>query len=311
MAAIAALKDYVQFGLKTEAVEGTAETLVAAQFAVPAYDPEVKRSSTQTERRPVATTSSALQSVESRKIGTGKVVLEVAPTGALTDPPIFPALLSSGGATGTGRQIKWGHEATSVVRGSAATFQFEDGTFVRKLVGARSTIKFRPNDKGILVAELSMQGGYTKASGAFTSAVALSTLRPAVVPGSVLSLAGAAVQFNDVEINIEGNLVTLEDYSFATLAGQTILENHKQTASITVFETGTPDWEDKQKNLTAGDLMAFSWALGSGTNNILTFAGSLCCQNVERIYVGSAAAYKIDGEFVRNGSNGALTFTQT
>lgn len=311
MAAIAALKDYVQFGLKTETVEGTAETVAAAQFAIPCYDPEIRRMSTQTERRPVGLSSSALQAVESRKIGTGKGVFEVAAAGSAADPLIFPLLLSSGGATGTGRQIKWGHDATTVVRGSAATFQHEDGLYVRKLSGARSTIKFRPNDKGVLVAEASMQGAYSKASGSFTASVTPSALRPAVIPGSVLSLAGTAVQWNDIELDIEGKLVTLEDYSNASLAGQTVIEDHKQTALVTVFETGTPDWESKQQNLTSGDLLAFSWTLGSGTNNILTFAGNLIPLSVERVYIGAAAAYKIQGEFIRNGSDGALTLTQT
>lgn len=311
MAGIAALKDYTQFGVKTELVEGTAETLASDYFSQICYDAEIRRASTQAERRPAGLSSSALQAVESRKIGTGKAVFEVAPAGSAADPLIFPVLLSAGGAVGTGRQIKWGHDATSVVRGSAATFQFEDGLYVRKLAGARSTIKFRPNDKGFLVAETSMQGAYSKASGSFTSSVTPSALRPAVIPGSALSLGGATVQWNDIEIGIEGTLVTLEDYSNASLAGQTIIEGHKQTAVVTVFETGTPDWESKQQNLTSGDLLALSWVLGSGANNTLTFAGSLVPLSVEDVYIGAAKAYKVTGEFIRNGSTGALTLTQT
>jgi len=312
MGSIAAVKDYVQFGAKNETAEGTAEPLAAANFIVPAYDVDIRRKSTQAERRPVGLSTSALQSVETNRIAEGKATLECYPSGSATvDPDIFAHLKSSGAASGTGRVLKWGHEASSVVRGSATTFQYENGIWVRKAFGARSTVKFRPNDKGYLVAEHVFQGAYSKASGSFTASVALATTKPLVCPGAVLSLGGSTVQYNDIEINIEGKLNTLEDYSAANLAGQTIIQDHKQTAVVTVFETGTPDWELKAQNLTAGDLAAFSWALGSGTNNIWTFAGTTIITDVTPTFVANAAAFKVTLEFQRNGSTGALTLTQT
>lgn len=312
MASIAALKDYQQFGVKSEAVEGTEETLVAADYSMLTYDCEIRKMPELAGRRPVGTSAAPLQSVEARRIAEGKAVIEIASSGASgTQPLSFPALLSSGAELGAGQLIKWGAESTSVVRGVAATFGWNDGVYRRRAVGARSTLKFRPNDKGFLVAEMAFQGRYEKTSGGFVTGVTPSTRRPAPCPGSTLLLDGIAAQWNALEIDVAGKLETLEDYSEDLLCGQTLRVEPIESANFTVFETGSPDWEAKTQNLTSADLLPFQWNLGAGENNQLTFAGILDVQSVERIYVNAAAAYRVTGNFIRNGASGSLYLAQS
>jgi hypothetical protein len=312
MAGIAALKDYQQFGVKSEAIEGTEETLVAADYSLLSYDCEIRRVTEQAGRRPVGTSAAPMQSVEARRIAEGKAVIEIASSGSSgTQPLSFPALLSSGAELGAGQLIKWGAESTSVVRGVAATFGWNDGAYRRRAVGARSTLKFRPNDKGFLVAEMAFQGRYERTSGGFVTGVTPSARRPAPCPGSILQLDSTTAQWNEIEIDIGGKLETLEDYSEDLLCGQTLRVEPVESANVVVFETGTPDWEAKTQNLTSVDLLPLQWTLGAGANNQLTFAGVLDVNNVERIYVNAAAAYRITGNFIRNASAGSLYLAQS
>lgn len=312
MAAIAALKDYQQFGLKNEAVEGTEETLVAADYTMLSYDCEIRRITEQAERRPTGTSFAPLQGVEARRLAEGKAIIEIASSGSSSIAPLsFAALLSSGAELGAGQLIKWGAESSSVVRGLATTFGWNDGVYHRRCYGARSTVKLRPNDKGFLVAELAFQGKYSRTSGGFVTGITQSTRRPAPCPGSMLQLDGVAAQWNEIGIDIGGKLETLEDYSAANLAGQTVRTEPNESADIVVFETGSPDWEAKTQNLTSTDLLPLQWTLGAGANNTLDLIGVLALTNVERIYVNAAAAFRLTGNFIRNGAAGSLYLAQS
>lgn len=306
-----ALVDYSQFGAAVETAELTPEVLTAANFAPTCSDAEVRQQTTNVRRSPAGISTSALQPVMSRRIAEGKVSYDLGPSGTTSAPALF-SILQCTGATLSGTTLKWGDEvASSESRGKAVTFQHEDGQDVRKSVGSRATCKFALSSGAYLTAQLAFQGSFAKSSASSTSGVVPSSLAPAVGPGSALTLGGVAVLLNDFEYNIEGTLQTLKDYSKPDLAGNTIIQGLKQTARIVVFGNSTPDYETLAKNLTTGSKLSLSHVFGSVANNKLTFAGTLGIESVEPGEVQGVRTYTIQGEFLRNGANGAFTLVQS
>lgn len=310
------VEQFRQCGYKTEAVELTAETLVAAQFATAWEGPQITEEMDNNERRPDRATFAALQSVGGAYIGKFSGAFEPRPSGTDNTAPDWYALLLASGASVTGDVATWGAELlTGAFLGTSATFKTRDGAYEKTLAGARvSKLSFKAEKGVVWSCDCEATGRYSEA----TQAAFVAAAHPSAGLGHpFLGMACTIGSFNgavsSVEISIENVVSPSKDGTHASGYGKNVITEQKLMFRATVIEDGVTSWRDKARNDAAGDLLAVSCVMSSGAaGNVLTWTGNISMTKIPEVtYVDGIGYRNVEGEFVTASSAAALTLTQS
>lgn len=310
------IEQFRQCGYKTEAVELTAEALIAAQYGTVWNDPVIVEESESTERRPDRATFSGLQRVGGSYFGTFTGSLEPRPSGTDGTAPDWMQLMAAAGFTVSTDVATWGAEsASSGVIGTACTIKTRDGAYERTLAGARvSKLAFKADAGKPWACEVEAKGRYSEAAQtAFLAAAHPTAGLAPVFLGTAVTVGGANAAVSSVEISLENTVTPSVDGTHASGYGRNVITDSKAYFRATIQEDASITWRDKARNDSTGDVLAVSVVMSTGTaGNVLTWTGSITLSKQPAItYVEGIGYWQVEGEFFTTGAGAALTLTQS
>lgn len=311
------IEQFRQCGYKTESVELTAETLVAAQYGTVWQDPIIEEDGAVNERRPDRATMAPLLSVGGAYKGTFKGSFEPRPFGTDATAPDWYALLNAAGATIATDVATFGAEyagSTSVL-GTPVTIKTRDGVYERTLAGARvSKLTFKAEAGSTWMCDAEATGRYTEAvQASFVAAAHPSAGVGQPFLGSAATFGGSTVAISSAEISIENTVSASKDAVHASGFGRNVITEQKLLLKMSVLEDGTINWKDKYRGDATGDALAVSLPMSTGSaGNVLTWTGNITLTKKPTIsYVDGIGYAQVEGEFFTAGAAAALTLTQT
>lgn len=306
------IEAFRQTGYKREAVELTAEALVAAQYGTVWEGAQITREKKMNERRPDRSTFRPLQSVGGDVFGKFTGSFEPRPSGTDNTPPDWYQLCTASGATLVGDVLTWGADATSLsgVIGDTVTIKTRDGVWEKTLAGARmNKLRFFAEKGATFACEAEATGRYTKvAQSAFVASADPTAGLGHPFLGLAVSIGGSTAAVSSAEISIENEVTPVSDGTHASGNGRNIITGQKLMCRVTILEEGATDWQDKADNNAVGDLLTVSLPISTGTaGNVLTFAGTMCLTAEPTVtYVDGIGYVTLEGEFTTT-----LTLTQS
>lgn len=310
------IEQFQQMGYKTESVELTAETLVAADFDTFWDFCLIKPASTILERRPRRLSFSAVQPVGGAFMAEVSGVFEPRPSGADATPPDWYQIAKAAGATITGDVAAWGAEsAASDIIGTACTFKYRDGVHEHISAGTRvAMMRFSAKAGDRWMCEIGGSGRYSRS----TEAMFVSGAQPSAgagLPflGLTVSIAGFTGAYAEAEISIDGAVTLKEDGSHASGKGASRITGQACRGRFVVEHNGTVDWHSIARNDGAGDVLAVSCQMSAGSaGNVLTWTGNLALtEDVVTEYREGIGYSTVVGEFITTGAGACLTLTQS
>lgn len=311
------IESFRQTGYKREAVELTAEALVAAQYGTVWEGAAIMVNDGETnERRPDRATFAALQSVGGAYFGDFKGAFEPRPSGTDATAPDWYQLATASGATVTTDVLTWGAESTSsAIIGDTVTLKTRDGALEKVLAGARvQKLRFFA-EKGVTWAcECEAVGRYSESTQtAFVAAAHPSTGLGQPFLGMACTVGAFAGSVASVEISIDGKVTPTKDGTHATGYGRNVVTERKLMFRAQLIEEGSVDWHGKARNDAADDLLTVSCVMSSGSaGNVLTWTGTICLTKTPEVtYVDGIGYRSIEGEFITTSASAALTLTQS
>lgn len=310
------IEQFRQCGYKAEAVELTAEELVAAQYGTVWTDPVIVEESESAERRPARATFAPLQRVGGAYSGKFSGTFEPRPSGTDNTEPDWLQLLSAAGFSVTGDVATWAAESVaSGVVGKSVTIKTRDGAYERTLAGARvSKLTFSAESGTTWKCEMEAVGRYSDAvQTAFLAAAHPSAGLAPVFLGTAVTIGGANAPVSSVEISVENTVTPSKDGTHASGYGRNVITESKAFFRATVQEDGTTNWRDKARNDAAGDLLAITVVMGSGAAGYTqTWTGTITLSKQPVVtYVEGIGYWQVEGEFMTASSAAALTYTQS
>lgn len=311
MALNALLAAKSQIAVETEAVEGTKETLVAADGFL-AKDIVFKPNQTANERLVAASDMSAFAPVPGDRKATLSFKVGVRGSGTVDVAPQYGELFQ---ACGMGETITG---ATSVAYdpistgGISLTFGFYvDGT-AYKMWGCRGNVKLVGEIGQIANWEFEFTGAdWEKVDEALLVTPTYDTTIPLVFQNATFTLAGYAFYISKLELDL-GNTVTLNpDVNSSSGFKSAIVTDRRSVGSFDPNDVlvATHDLLGKLKSATEG---ALSIVLGSVAGNIWTITAPKVSYGEATPGVRDGIANTEVGLFLnRSSGNDELVFTQT
>jgi hypothetical protein len=310
------VEQFKQMGYKTEGVELTAETLVAADYDTVWDECGVYPEDTYNERRPRRATFSAIQGVGGPAIGRVSGIFEPRPSGTDNTAPDWYQMLRASGASVTTDVATWGAESVATgILGAACTFVFRDGLYHRTASGTRlESMRFFAESGGVWKCEIAGVGRYAEAAAtAYLAAAHPSAGQGQPFLGLTCNIMGQTTGIASAEIAIENVVSPVKDGSHASGFGRNIITGQKLMGRFKVEDLGSPDWRGLFRNDASGDVVAVSLVMATGTaGNVLTWTGNLhLVEQPEIVYEEGIGYRNLVGEFITTGASAALTLTQT
>jgi hypothetical protein len=305
-----------QLGYKSETIEGTAETLVAADFDTPVYSFSLERERDIHERRPLRSSFAPVQSVGGAFRGKATVSGEVRGSAVDNTPPDWYALARSAGATLATDVLSFGVAITSATEiGTSLTLIGRDSINARTIAGARGSLKLIGEGAGMPIKfEYEGFGSYSEAAqDSMLAAAAPQAGQPAILMGSALSTGGVAVEYRAVEFAIENEVLSIKDGSKANGYGKHLITGQKLTLMADVWiTTASADFWAKSANASSADQFAISWTFGSGTGLQFVLAGTAhITEAPNKTYNDGLMSIPLKLEFTSNSDAAAATITQS
>jgi hypothetical protein len=295
-----------QFGYKTEAVEGTAETMVAGDYDSVVLSAAIEYDRAVAMRNPVRSTFSPIQPIGGATFGTVKATLEARGSGADATPPDWYQLLRAAGASVTTDVATFGAEISAAQEiGTTVTCRGRDGIFERILAGVRGSVKIKVDFDG--------KGAYTQtAQTALLASVAPVVGVPPILMGSALTIGGATVQYKDIEISVENEVLPLPSGASSNGFAGYYITGQRYSFKCNVWQTNaTADFFARLANSATTDKQAISWTFGSGAGLTFTCTGNIGLNaNMNKTYDSGMALIPVIGEFFTEGATAALTISQ-
>lgn len=297
------IESFRQTGYKREAVELTAETLVAAQYGTVWEGAQITRDKPQNERRPDRATFRPLQPVGGAVFGKFTGAFEPRPSGTDATPPDWFQLCTASGAGLVGDVLTWGSDAMAVngVIGDTVTIKVRDGEYEKTLAGARvSKLRFFAEKGATWSCECEATGRYSRAvQGSFIASANPTAGLGHPFLGMAVTVGGSTAPVSSAEISIENEVTPTADGTHASGYGQNVITSQKLMCRVVMMHDGVIDWEDKADNNVAGDIVAVSLPVSSGTaGNVLTFTGSMALtSDPTTTYVDGIGYVSLEGEF--------------
>lgn len=313
---MAIVEQFQQMGYKTESVELTAETLVAADFDTSWDSCAVYPEDGINERRVKRATFSPIQPVGGTALARVTGVFEPRPSGVDNTAPDWYQILRASGASVTGDVATWGAESTATgVIGTACTFKHRDGAYERVAAGSRvALLRFSAEKGARWLCELEATGRYAQAAQtAYVAAAQPSAGQGQAFLGMACTIGAFSGAVASVEIAVENTVTPTEDGGHASGYGANIITAQKLMFRASVIENGTVDWRGLYRNDAAADVVAVSAVMASGTaGNVLTWTGNIALVESPEVEYRDGIGYRtIVGEFITTGAGAALTLTQS
>jgi hypothetical protein len=304
-----------QFGFKTETVEGTAETMVAGDYDSVVLSAAIEYDRAVATRNPVRSSFSPIQPIGGATFGTVKATLEARGSGTDATPPDWYQLLRAAGASVTTDVATFGAEIAAAQEiGTNVTCRGRDGIFERILAGVRGSVKLYGEGVGMPIkVDFDGKGGYTQtAQNSLLASVAPVVGVPPILMGSALTIGGAAVQYKDLEISIENEILPLPSGASTNGFAGYYITGQKFAFKANIWQTNaTADFFARLANSATSDKQAVSWTFGSGTGLTFTCTGNIGLNaNMNKTYDSGMALIPVIGEFYTEGATAALTISQ-
>lgn len=313
---MAVIEQFQQLGYKTEAVELTAEALVAAQYATAWDSMAITDESAYNARRPRRATFAPLQGVGGTSIGRFSGTFEPIPSGVDGTAPAWYALLAAAGASVSTDVATFGAESVSSnVIGTTVTMKHRDGQYERTLAGARvSKLTFSAEKGQRWICQCEATGRYSQA--AQTSFVAAAHPVAGLAHpflGMSCSIGAFSGSINSASISIENTVTPTPDATHASGFGQNLITAQALRFMASVIENGTVDWRGAYRNDATGDRLAVALQMSAGSaGSVLTWTGTMHLIEQPTIeYVEGIGYVSLSGEFDTSSASAALILTQS
>lgn len=262
------LKRRSQVAAKIEAVEGTPETLLAADaFLVfqPTADPDIQRY----KRDPARETLGQMESLPGERSGKITLTCELAGSGTAGTAPFWGKLMKACGFAETivgGTSVAYTPASAGIPSMSLALYM--DG-IIKKIWGARGDV-FLTLDKGKpgLLKFTFTGADFTLVDGALLVGVSYSVIKPPVFLGAQFAYDTYAANISKLEIN-QGNAVQLrDDVSAASGYKSALITNREPKVSFDpeAVTVATKDFFGKWRG---SDGCAMSFQIGATPGNIV------------------------------------------
>lgn len=307
------IEQYKQLGYKAEAVELTAETLAAAQFATVFSECDLTDDSKYNARAPRRASFSVLPGVGGTTISKVTGTFEPTPSGTDGSAPLWYALAAAAGGVVTGDVVTFGAEsASSSVIGTSVTFKFRDGEYERVSAGTRiSKLRWFAKNGDIWQCEMEGVGRYSEATQtSFVSGAnpVAGLGRPFL--GNTVTVGAYSGAVGSAEVSVENTVTPAPDGTHASGFGRNIITAHATKAKISVL-AGSTDWRAAYR---AGTKLATSVQISTGTaGNVLTFTGdAVIVEDPTAIEFMDGIGYTpLSLQFVSEDADASLTLTQS
>lgn len=251
---------------KIEATAGTAESLAGTDGAENFFDPSHEVDIGSYERQG-QDSFSMLPSVPGAQGAKSTFKTEVYNSGTSTNPFWATVLL-----LGCGMQAATGVYTPLTGAVSTLTWGYYVSGALWTMAGAMGSFKLVADKVGEPIkVQWELTGVHAAPSATALITPTYPTLKPPRFAGATLSLGAIALVVKKFEIDL-GNKVTLRESAAATpgyLTGLVTDRNPKMTMTVEVPAVGTHDYFD---DLVTSAENAFSCAVGTGTNGIVTIA---------------------------------------
>lgn len=266
-----------QLAVEIEAVEGTAETLVAADLIAPIFEPEYTPNFEQGDREAIQPSFSQIKKIQGERSATFAFATEMKGSGtAGTVPANLSKLLRACGFSETIVAVVSVTYAPASENVPSLTMIYnelaQDGTvFEHQIVGARGTVVFEVVKGQIMLARFEFTGRYIK-----PIAGTLLTPQPTLAPDPEAALAiafsfqgQAGLLAQNITLDMANEVTLRNDVNEATGNFSAIITNRIPTGSIDPErkDPATVNFFTALEDNTEGIL---TFVLGSTAGNILT-----------------------------------------
>ena len=220
-----------QVALKIESVEGTAETLAAADATMLVWDPKVDLDTPHFDREPARASMSNHAGVSGTRSGTITFRVEVRGSGTATTAPSWESALRCCGTVGT-TTTKIDYNPISASIPSCTIGLYADGK--RYLfAGCRGNVRLVGTVGEPVMFEFSFKGKLTShADAALLGSITYETTVPPPLLNAAFSIQGLSAKVSKFEIDIGNELTLRTDISDVTGFASCLITKRKPTIKI-------------------------------------------------------------------------------
>lgn len=295
---------------KNEAVEGTAEALLAAN-GILALQSSFKRNQDFLERNPFRPTLSQLASVAGKRTGSIDCQIEMKGSGTAGTAPEWGPLLKACGFSETIVAVtSVTYAPVSTADPSATVAHYQDG--IRHLIaGARGTMSFGGAVGEICVMNYKMLGVEDTTTDVAILAPTYQTAVPRPLKQMTFSVHGATVVGSSFSIDLGITLTPRVDFTKASGHASVFLGDRKPVCNFVVEKplVASKDWYGLMES---GTEAAISLVLGSVAGNIVTVsAPKFQITNITEQDDGGIAKLSLDGKLNMSAGDDEITIALT
>lgn len=301
---------------KVEAVEGTAETLAAADANALAYDVQFTPNVNVFSRKPVAQDLSPYSAIPGARSMRATFKMELKGSGAAgTAPAIGKYLRGCGyGETVNGGVSVVYQRALGLPSMTLGLYAIPaSGNNLRKLIhGARGTFKMSPRTGDPPMIEFDFLGCYSAiADIAGITPSGLETTKPVAFLNTSFTMQAFAHKISQFMIDAGNALALRGDIAVASGYKSCLITDSESIFSFDP-ETETVATHDYHGLMVAGTEASMSVAIGASAGNICTITAPKC--QYTKVGPGDRdgiSVFSVEGKFNRNAGNDELVFTFT
>jgi hypothetical protein len=252
---------------KLETTQGTAISLAAADGTTPCFDPALKYTIPM-NKRPSQGSKSQHPGVPGPRSGELTFKSHVYNSGSATNPTWASTLLAACGMVGAGGVY-------TPVTGSSSASTITAGLYqagrLKTIVGAAGNFVLRGTNGNPVEIEWRFLGKWAAPTTTSIITPTYDTIIPPRAAGATVTIGGTAYKIKEWMLD-PGNVLTLVgDQNDATGYHLCVADDGNPTLTVKLMATTAKDF---YADHIAGTEAAFSCALGSGANNLVTIAAA-------------------------------------
>jgi hypothetical protein len=253
---------------KLETTQGTAISISGTDGTLPVFDPKMKYT-VPIAQRPSPGSASRMKGIPEARSGEFTGQSHVFNAGTGTDPIWASTWLAACGmVAGSGGVY-------SYVTGSASANTLTMGLYqagrLKKIAGAAGTAVIKGKAGSPLTIDWRFLGKYVAPSATALITPTRSTVLPPRFAGATITIGGTAYKVNEFTLDLGNTLTLVPDAGDASGYCWCVTDQREPTLEVKIMGVsyGTYDFN---ADFLAGTEVAFSCAVGSGSNNIVTIA---------------------------------------
>jgi hypothetical protein len=252
---------------KLETTQGTAIAIAAADGTLPVFNPALKYAIPM-NKRPSPGSASQMAGVPGARSGEFTGQSHVYNAGSGTDPIWASTWLAACGMVGSAG-------AYSFTTGSSSANTLTMGLYqagrLKSIAGAAGTAVIKGTAGNPLTIDWRFLGKWVAPSATAIIAPTYVTIAPPRFASATITIGGTAYKIAEFELDLGNTLTLVPDPADVTGYAWCVADdrNPMLTVKVMALALGTKDWN---ADYVAGTEAAFSCAVGSGSNNVVTIA---------------------------------------